>query len=48
MQTYLLAKKKQVYKLIFHQQKIVYRINIKPKKAKLLSDIMVKNYANGI
>ena len=45
---FLLAKKR-VYKLIFHHQKCVYRHNnIKPKKAKSFSDIVVKNDANGI
>ena len=49
-QDVLLLAKKQVYKLIFHHQKFVYRLNnnIKPKKAKSFLDIVVKNDANGI
>ena len=41
---------KRVYKLIFYDQKFVYRHNnkIKPKKAKLFSDVVVKNDAIGI
>ena len=50
IKTSFCEQKKRVYNLIFHHQKCVYRHNnnIKPKKAKSFSDIVVKNDVNGI